>query len=61
MEFDSESETLAGYVMESLGRVPQAGDVFDSCGLRFQVMRTNDKLAAVIHITDTRKKAGEGE
>jgi CBS domain containing-hemolysin-like protein len=61
VEFDSESETLAGYVMESLGRVPQAGDVFDSCGLRFQVMRTNDKLAAVIHITDTRKKAGEGE
>lgn len=61
VEFDSESETLAGYVMEALGRVPQPGDVFNSNGLRFQVLRTNDKLAAVIHITDTRKKEEDGE
>jgi CBS domain containing-hemolysin-like protein len=61
IEFDTESETLAGFVMEALGRMPQAGDTFDYSGLRFQVLRTSDKLASVIHITDNRKNEEDGE
>ncbi|HVN15549.1 MAG TPA: hemolysin family protein [Anaerolineales bacterium] len=38
MPHETEYETLSGFVMMSLGRVPQAADRFEWNGLRFEVM-----------------------
>jgi len=38
MPHESEYETLSGFIMMSLGRVPQAADKFDWNGLTFEVM-----------------------
>ncbi len=38
MPHEDEYETLSGFVMMSLGRVPQAADHFEWNGLRFEVM-----------------------
>ncbi len=48
---DTNTETLAGYVMERLGKIPAAGDSFQENGYRFQVVRTVGKLAAAVTIT----------
>ncbi|MGN0867125.1 MAG: hemolysin family protein [Oligosphaeraceae bacterium] len=46
----AEAETLAGFVMERLGRIPAPGDQFYEEGLRFQVVRTAGRLASAVMI-----------
>ena len=46
----AEAETLAGFVMERLGRIPAPGDQFFEEGLRFQVVRTAGRLASAVMI-----------
>ena len=35
---DDDFDTVAGYVLERLGRIPETGESFDSDGLRFRVI-----------------------
>jgi len=42
-EEDHQYETLGGFVMAQLGRIPKAGDLFESTGLRFEVMDMDGK------------------
>lgn len=42
-EDDHQYETLGGFVMAQLGRIPKAGDLFESTGLRFEVMDMDGK------------------
>jgi putative hemolysin len=38
MRGDEDFETLAGFVLAKLGRIPQTGDKFDWDGLRFEIV-----------------------
>jgi putative hemolysin len=48
---EEEYETLGGFVMLHLGRVPQAADQFEWGGLRFEVMDMDDKRVDKILVT----------
>ncbi len=48
---EEEYETLGGFVMLHLGRVPQAADLFEWNGLRFEVMDMDDKRVDKILVT----------
>ncbi len=50
-EIESDTETLAGFVMEALGRIPAAGDAFDAHGFHFRVLRTSGRIASAVAIT----------
>ncbi len=47
---DAEAETIAGFVMERLGRIPAPGDQFFEGDRRFQVVRTAGRLASAVMI-----------
>jgi putative hemolysin len=48
---EEEYETLGGFVMLHLGRIPQAADLFDWNGLRFEVMDMDGKRVDKILVT----------
>jgi len=53
----SQYQTLGGFVMLCLGRIPSAGDHFSCCGWRFEVVDMDrlrvDKILAIFHGVDT--------
>jgi putative hemolysin len=53
----SQYQTLGGFVMLCLGRIPSAGDHFSCCGWRFEVVDMDrlrvDKVLAIFHGVDT--------
>jgi putative hemolysin len=48
---ESEYESLSGFVMMSLGRVPQATDHFEWSGLRFEVMDMDGRRVDKVLVT----------
>ena len=48
---EEEYETLGGFVMLQLGRIPQAADQFEWNGLRFEVMDMHGKRVDKILVT----------
>src|SRR5512142_578662 len=48
---ESEYETLSGFVMMSLGRVPQAADRFEWHGLNFEVMDMDGRRVDKVLVT----------
>jgi len=48
---EEEYETLGGFVMLHLGRIPQSADLFEWNGLRFEVMDMDDKRVDKILVT----------
>ncbi len=48
---EDEYETLSGFVMMSLGRVPQAADHFEWSGLRFEVMDMDGRRVDKVLVT----------
>lgn len=51
MPHDTEYESLSGFVMMSLGRVPQAADHFEWNGLRFEVMDMDGRRVDKVLVT----------
>lgn len=51
MPHESEYESLSGFVMMSLGRVPQAADHFEWNGLRFEVMDMDGRRVDKVLVT----------
>ena len=49
-------ETVAGYVLSRLGRVPQAGESFDADGLRIEVVEAERRRVRRVRV----RRAGEG-
>jgi putative hemolysin len=41
---DSEATTVAGLVSEAAGRIPQAGEVLECYGVRFEILSSTDRL-----------------
>lgn len=50
---EDEYETLSGFVMMSLGRVPQAADHFEWSGLRFEIMDMDGRRVDKVLVTTT--------
>ncbi|HEX7542102.1 MAG TPA: hemolysin family protein [Anaerolineales bacterium] len=48
---EEEYETLGGFVMLQMGRIPQSADLFEWNGLRFEVMDMDDKRVDKILVT----------
>ena len=48
---EEEYETLGGFVMTHMGRIPKAADQFEWSGLRFEVMDMDDKRVDKILVT----------
>ena len=40
---ESEATTVAGLVSEAAGRIPQAGEVIERYGLRFEILASTDR------------------
>jgi putative hemolysin len=65
---EEEYETLGGFVMMQLGRIPQPGDEFDWNGLCFKVMEMDDKRVDKVQVSsmpvhkpaDLEKKPDQG-
>jgi putative hemolysin len=53
---EEEYETLGGFVMLQLGRIPQAADLFEWNGLRFEVMDMHGKRVDKILVTTINPK-----
>jgi putative hemolysin len=53
---EEEYETLGGFVMLQLGRIPQAADLFEWNGLSFEVMDMHGKRVDKILVTNVLPK-----
>jgi len=50
---DSEATTVAGLVSEAAGRIPQAGEVIEQYGARFEILASTDRLIERLHVSRT--------
>jgi CBS domain containing-hemolysin-like protein len=55
---DSEATTLAGLVSEAAGRIPQAGEVIECYGVRFEILASTDRRIERLHVS---RAAGKSE
>ena len=55
---DSEATTVAGVVSEAAGRIPQAGEVVQRYGMRFEILASTDRRIERLHVS---RAASEGE
>ena len=56
---DSDASTVSGWVIEQLGRLPQAGDHFTSEGLEVTVTRVDHRRVLEIRVADPEKTPAE--
>jgi CBS domain containing-hemolysin-like protein len=47
---DSEATTVAGLVSEAAGRIPQAGEVIERYGIRFEILASTDRRIERLHV-----------
>ncbi len=61
VEFETEMNTLGGFVMERLGKIPEVNDSFEFENLAIKVIETDEKRASKLEITikDTKKEISE--
>jgi len=50
---DSEATTVAGLVSEAAGRIPQAGEVIERYGARFEILASTDRRIERLHVSRT--------
>ena len=48
---DYEATTVAGLVSEAAGRIPQAGEVVEQYGMRFEILASTDRLIERLHVS----------
>jgi putative hemolysin len=58
---ESEYETLSGFIMMSLGRVPQATDHFEWQGLRFELVDMDGRRVDKVLVTTTPQRTSSLE
>jgi putative hemolysin len=58
---ESEYETLSGFVMMSLGRVPQATDHFEWHGLKFEVIDMDGRRVDKVLVTTLPQRPAPSE
>jgi len=50
---DTEATTVAGLVSEAAGRIPQAGEVIERYGARFEILASTDRRIERLHVSKT--------
>ena len=50
-----EAQTVNGWTMTELGKLPAVGDVFENYGLKVSVLTMDGKRIENVHITDMRE------
>jgi len=58
---ESESQTVNGWVMTELSKIPDEGDEFERLGLKVEVLKTDGKRVENVKITDLRDNGDEDE
>ncbi|HEX3471138.1 MAG TPA: transporter associated domain-containing protein, partial [Silvibacterium sp.] len=48
---DFEATTVAGLVSEAAGRIPQAGEVIEHYGIRFEILASTDRRIERLRIS----------
>ena len=56
-----EAQTVNGWTMTELGKVPSVGDVFENYGLKVSVLNMDGKRIENVHITDMRENEDENK
>ena len=51
MVMQADYETLAGFVLAELGRLPKAGERFESLGAEFEVIEASDRRVIRVRVT----------
>ena len=57
----TDASTVNGWAMDTLGRIPEEGDSFESDGLVLKVLKMDGRRIADLHILDNRESEEEGE
>ena len=58
---ETESQTVNGWVMTVLAKIPDEGDVFEELGLRVEVLNTDGKRIEKVRVTDLRESCDEDD
>jgi CBS domain containing-hemolysin-like protein len=58
---DADYSTLAGYLLARFGQLPQAGDVLEQNGIRFEVMQVTDRRIASVLVDKMPSVRPEGD
>ena len=58
---ETESQTVNGWVMTVLAKIPDEGDVFEELGLRVEVLNTDGKRIEKVRVTDLRESIDEDD
>ena len=63
LEIDEEpdAQTVNGWTMTNLGRIPAEGDMFESSGLKVSVLKMDGKRVENLHVSDMRENEEETE
>jgi CBS domain containing-hemolysin-like protein len=56
---DGDYETIAGFVLARLGRIPDVGDAFDEDGWRFEVLELDGRRVATLRLRRTASTHGD--
>ena len=58
---EPEAQTVNGWIMTCLGRIPAEGDKFESSGLEVKVLKMDGKRVENVRVTDVRESEEDGE
>jgi len=56
-----EATTVGGLLTERLGRIPQAGELFEEDGLRFDVLQSTDRRVEKVRVSRATQSASEAD
>ena len=56
---EPDAQTVGGWIMAELGKIPEENDILESLGLKIEVLAMEGKRVDRVHITDTRADEGE--
>ena len=58
---ENEAQTVNGWAMDSLGKIPEVGDSFEADGLSAEILAMDDKRVAKIRLIDIREAEESSE
>ena len=61
IEDELDSQTVNGWAMEELEKIPEVGDSFEFCGIKVEVLEMDGRRIENIKVTDLRKSDEEDD
>ena len=61
VEEEPDAQTVNGWTMEELEKIPEEGDVFESLGVKVEVLKTDGKRVENLRVTDLRESEDESD